>query len=91
MQAGFMEIIDKYFTCEFTTLGRDGSPQTWPVTTRLLGDGRFLTTTSLGLPQKAFNIRRNPKVSLLFSEPTGSGVCCATTTTKSCGTSQPFR
>ena len=27
-----------------------------------------------GLPQKAFNIRRNPKVSMLFSEPTGSGV-----------------
>jgi hypothetical protein len=25
-------------------------------------------------PQKAFNIRRNPKVSLLFSEPTGSGL-----------------
>ena len=26
------------------------------------------------MPQKAFNIRRNPKVSMLFSEPTGSGV-----------------
>jgi hypothetical protein len=33
-----------------------------------------LATTSIGLPQKAFNIRRNPKVSMLFSEPTGSGV-----------------
>ena len=31
-------------------------------------------TTSIGLPQKAFNIRRNPQVSLSFSEPTGSGV-----------------
>ncbi len=26
------------------------------------------------MPQKAFNIRRNPKVSLLFSEPMGSGI-----------------
>ncbi|MGE2836419.1 pyridoxamine 5'-phosphate oxidase family protein [Mycobacterium sp. SMC-4] len=69
-----VEIIDGYFTCEFTTLARNGSPQTWPVSPRLLPDGRFLLTTSIGLPQKAFNIRRNPKVSLLFSEPTGSGV-----------------
>ena len=26
------------------------------------------------MPQKAFNIRRNPKVSMLFSEPTASGI-----------------
>jgi pyridoxamine 5'-phosphate oxidase-like protein len=69
-----LNIIDRYFTCEFTTLSRDGSPVTWPVSPRLLADGRFLLTTSIGMPQKAFNIRRNPKVSMLFSEPTGSGV-----------------
>jgi hypothetical protein len=74
MPGGALHIIDRYFTCEFTTLSRDGSPQTWPVSPRLLPDGRFLTGTSIGLPQKAFNVRRNPKVSLLFSEPTGSGV-----------------
>ena len=69
-----LDIINDYFTCEFTTLSRDGSPVTWPVSPRLLADGRFLTTTSIGMPQKAFNIRRNPNVSMLFSEPTGSGV-----------------
>src|SRR4029079_3359814 len=69
-----MDVIDNYFTCEFTTLSRDGSPVTWPVTPRLLEDGRFLLTTSIGLPQKVFNIRRNPRVSMLFSEPKGSGV-----------------
>jgi len=69
-----LDIIDNYFTCEFTTLARDGSPQTWPVSPRLLTDGRLLITTSIGLPQKAYNVRRNPKVSLLFSEPTGSGI-----------------
>ena len=70
----YIDVIDNYFTCEFTTLARDGSPVTWPVTPRLLEDGRFLLTTSIGLSQKAFNIRRNPKVSMLSSEPTGSGV-----------------
>lgn len=74
MGAAPLDVIDRYFTCEFTTLGRDGSPQTWPVSPRLLGDGRFLLATSIGLPQKALNIRRNPKVSMLFSDPTGSGV-----------------
>jgi len=74
MPGGPLEIINDYFTCEFTTLSRDGSPVTWPVSPTLLPDGRFIAATSIGLPQKAFNIRRNPKVSLLFSDPTGSGV-----------------
>lgn len=74
MSTSFLVIIDNYFTCEFTTLSRDGSPVTWPVTPRLLDDGRFLLTTSIGLPQKAYNVRRNPKVSMLFSEPKGSGI-----------------
>ncbi|WNG86302.1 pyridoxamine 5'-phosphate oxidase family protein [Mycobacterium sp. ITM-2016-00317] len=74
MTSPAVEIIDNYFTCEFTTISRDGTPQTWPVSPRLLADGRLLVTTSIGLPQKAFNIRRNPKVGMLFSEPTGSGV-----------------
>jgi len=69
-----VDIVVNYRTCEFTTLFRDGSPQTWPLSPLLLEDGRFLLCTSIGLPQKAFNIRRNGKVSLLFSEPTGSGV-----------------
>jgi hypothetical protein len=68
------DMIVNYRTCEFTTVFRDGSPQTWPVTPLLLHDGRFLICTSIGLPQKALNVRRNPKVSMLFSEPTGSGV-----------------
>ena len=69
-----MAIIQSYRTCEFTTVFRDGAPQTWPVSPLLLADGRLLLCTSIGFPQKAFNIRRNPKVSLLSSEPTGSGL-----------------
>jgi hypothetical protein len=69
-----MAIMESYRTCEFTTVFRDGAPQTWPVSPLLLKDGHFLLCTSIGFPQKAFNIRRNPKVSLLFSNPTGSGL-----------------
>lgn len=69
-----VEIVKSFRTCELTTMSRDGSPQTWPICPLLLPDGRFLVCTSIGLPQKAFNIRRNPKVSMLFSEPIGSGV-----------------
>ena len=73
MPAAALDIIVNYRTCEFTTLSRDGSPQTWPVATRLLEDGRLLLCTSIGMPQKAFNIRRNPKVSLLFSRRWAAG------------------
>lgn len=68
------EIVDNYRTCELTTLSKHGVPVTRPVTALLCADGRFLLTTSIGLPQKAFNIRRNSKVSLLFSEPRASSI-----------------
>ena len=32
MATGFLDVIDSYFTCEFTTIGRSRSRQTWPVT-----------------------------------------------------------
>jgi Pyridoxamine 5'-phosphate oxidase len=73
MPSDVVQIVRDYRTCEFTTLS-NGSPQTWPVSPLLLKDGRFLIATNIGLPQKALNIRRNPKVSLLFSDPTGSGL-----------------
>jgi hypothetical protein len=60
-------------TCEFTTLAKDGTPITWPTValyepTR----GRFVITTSIGLPHKAHNVRRTPRVAMLYSDPTGS-------------------
>lgn len=68
-------VINEFRTCEFTTIARDGTPSTWPVSARWLSDqGRFLLTTNIGFPQKAYNIRRNPHVSLLFSNPTASGL-----------------
>ena len=69
------EVFREFRTCEFSTLARDGTPITWPVVTLWRPEERqFVLTTSIGFPQKAFNIRRNPRVSLLFSDPTASGL-----------------
>ena len=68
-------VFREFRTCEMSTLARDGTPITWPTLPFWRPDeGRFLITTSIGLPHKAFNIRRNPRVSLLFSNPTASGL-----------------
>jgi hypothetical protein len=68
-------VFCEFRTCEFSTLAKDGTPITWPVVPLFqLEKGQFLIITSIGLPQKAYNVRRNPKVSLLFSDPTGSGL-----------------
>ena len=62
-------------TCEFATIAGDGTPIVWPAIPLWLPErSQFLLTTSIGLPQKALNIRRDPHVSLLFSNPTGSGL-----------------
>ena len=88
-------VFHQFRTCEFSTLARNGAPQTWPTMAfHEHEDGRFLITTSVGLPQKARNVRRDGRVSLLFSDPTasflpgpptvlvqGDGVCPETVTT----------
>jgi Pyridoxamine 5'-phosphate oxidase len=68
-------VFREFRTCEFSTLARDGAPITWPALPFWRSEeGRFLITTSIGLPQKAFNVGRDPRVSLLFSDPTASGL-----------------
>jgi hypothetical protein len=68
-------VFRDFRTCEFTTVARDGTPITWPMLPFWRPEtGQFMTTTSIGLPHKAFNIRRDPRVSLLFSDSTGSGL-----------------
>jgi general stress protein 26 len=69
-----LAIVRRCRICEFTTVSPDGTPQTSPVSALLLDDARILVSTSIGFPQKAFNVRRNPKVCLRFPEPTGSGL-----------------
>ena len=67
-------VVDAYRTCEFLTVNRSGLPIAWPTVCDRRPDGTFLISTSIGLPQKAFNVRRNPAVALLFSDPTASGL-----------------
>jgi hypothetical protein len=75
LPAHIVEVFDSFRTCELTTVGKDGTPTTWPALPLYRPEtGRFLFTTSIGMPQKAYNIRRDPRVSLLFSDATASGL-----------------
>ena len=67
-------VIDRYRTCEFATLSKSGVPIAWPTASLYRPDGTFLITASIALPQKAFNIRRDGRVAMLFSEPMASGL-----------------
>ncbi|MEV6305110.1 pyridoxamine 5'-phosphate oxidase family protein [Actinoplanes sp. NPDC051861] len=69
-----VDTIEAYRTCEFATLTKSGAPVAWPTSGIVRKDGTILLTTSLGYPQKAFNVRRDQRVALLFSDPTASGL-----------------
>ena len=66
-------VFDRYITTEYTTIDRHGQPITWPVTPYYTpGEPCIDVTTGLGFPKKADDAQANPKVGLLFSDPTGS-------------------
>jgi hypothetical protein len=68
-------LLDAYRTGELLTVGRDGTPIAWPTCGIYRpADGVFVISTSIAMPQKAINVRRDPRVALLFSDPTGSGL-----------------
>jgi hypothetical protein len=68
-------VFDRYITTEFTTVDQEGQPITWPLTPYYSpGDPCIDVTTGLGYPKKAKDARANPKVALLFSDPTGCGL-----------------
>jgi hypothetical protein len=67
--------FERFVTCELTTVGKGQQPITWPVTPYYRQGGPTIdVTTGLGYPKKADDARRHPKVSLLFSDPNGSGI-----------------
>jgi hypothetical protein len=69
-----LRLIETYHTCEFLTVSKNGTPLAWPVAGAVDPDtGAFVVSTSIGFPQNAVNVRRDPRVALLFSDPTGSG------------------
>ncbi|HEX8032326.1 MAG TPA: pyridoxamine 5'-phosphate oxidase family protein [Ktedonobacterales bacterium] len=64
-----------YYTCEMTTVNRQDQPITWPTLPYFYEpDGHIIVTVSIAFPVKAYNARRHPQVSLLYSDPTGSSL-----------------
>jgi hypothetical protein len=75
LPAEVQEVFHRFITTEYTTIDGRGQPITWPVTPYYSpGAATIDVTTGLGYPKKARDAERNPKVALLFSDPTGSGV-----------------
>ena len=69
------DTFTNFVTTEFTTVDPHGQPITWPVTPYYAQGGATIdVTTGIGYPKKAKDARSNPQVSLLFSDPTGSGM-----------------
>src|SRR5438105_8156688 len=65
--------LSEFYTCEFTTVNRQGQPMTWPsVPYYNKAESNIVCAVSIAFPVKAYNARRHPQVSLLFSDPTGS-------------------
>jgi hypothetical protein len=71
--------FERFVTTEYTTIDSRQQPITWPVTPYYVDMGPTIdVTTGLGYPKKADDARQNPRVSLLFSDPTGSGLTAKT-------------
>jgi hypothetical protein len=69
------QVFHRFITTEFTTVDGRGQPITWPLTPYYRpGDPCIDVSTGLGYPKKAHDARANPKVAMLFSDPTGSGM-----------------
>jgi hypothetical protein len=69
------QVFQRFITTELTTIDRRGQPITWPVTPYYRAGADCIdVTTGLGYPKKANDAASNPKVALLFSDPTGCGL-----------------
>ena len=75
LPAEIQSVFSSFITTEYTTVDRRGQPISWPVTPYYRTGGPCIdVTTGLGYPKKAKDAGANPKVALLFSDPTGSGM-----------------
>lgn len=66
------DAFNNYLVCEFTSI-KNGKPITLPLLPFYLSDtGRLVVTSSILFSKKVENVKKNPKVSLLFSNPEGT-------------------
>ena len=69
------EVIENYRTSEFLTIAKSGVPIAWPTNAVFRPEsGSLVLSTSIAWPHKAYNVRRDGRVAMLFSDPTGSGL-----------------
>ncbi|MBP2329382.1 nitroimidazol reductase NimA-like FMN-containing flavoprotein (pyridoxamine 5'-phosphate oxidase superfamily) [Kibdelosporangium banguiense] len=69
------EILERVLVCELSTVAKSGTPVTWPLVFGLTpGADEFVLSTAIAYPAKLNHLHRNDKVSLLFSDHTGSGL-----------------
>ena len=70
-----LQVFDRSITTEYVTVDKRGQPIAWPVTPYFHPEaGCIDVSTGLGYPKKAHDARGNPRVALLFSDATGSGL-----------------
>jgi len=75
LPAHIRDVFDRFITTEYVTIDGRGQPIAWPVTPYHHPEsGCVDVSTGLGYPKKAIDAERNPRVALLFSDPTGSGI-----------------
>jgi nitroimidazol reductase NimA-like FMN-containing flavoprotein (pyridoxamine 5'-phosphate oxidase superfamily) len=66
------EVLEKALVCEFTAISPSGRPITHPLLPLFDSeDGRLFVTSSVLFSKKLDHIKRNPKVSALFSNRAG--------------------
>ena len=69
------DTFSRFITTEYTTIDARQQPIVWPVTPYYSDGGPCIdVTTGVGYPKKADDAKRNARVGLLFSDPTGSGI-----------------
>jgi hypothetical protein len=75
LPATIRQVFASFVTCEYVTADSRQQPIAWPVTPYYSDGAQTIdVTTGLGYPKKARDAERNPRVSMLFSDPTGSGI-----------------
>lgn len=66
-------VFDRFLTAEYASLTQRGAPITFPCSP-YLGAQTLDVSTGLTYPAKAERARRNPRIALLYSDPTGAGL-----------------